>query len=468
MQRLFPFLILLLLLGAGGAAVASEQPQPAGTAVSGEARSGGAPAIFDDPEWRNAFLGSYGFLSGAEPQIAEDERLLLPEVLELLETNQTAAIELLEGKVGTGSSAALDFLLANLYFQNGKLEAAAEYYGSALEKFPDFRRAHKNLGLLLVQKGNHREALVHLSRAVELGDRDGRNYGLMGHAYLNLENHLAAEVAYRNAILQQPGTRDWKLGLARSLLGLEHYRDAIALADQLLEENPDDTTIWMLQANAYLGVDEPLAAAVNLEAVRMLGKAPTASLVLLGDIYMTAHMPELAKSAYLAAIESDEGRAQFRTAYRAADLLIRTRSWGESQEILASIDQRYAEQLSEDQQLDVLTLKARLARGQGREQDAARLLESIVQRDGTRGEALIELAAYHHGKGEQEKALLLIERAENLAGFEYEALLDHAQFLVAARDYRKAAEILRRALAIKSEPRVETYLSRVERAIPAE
>ncbi len=455
MRRLFP--LLILLLAAGGGAVASEQPQP-----------GGTPSIFDDPEWRKHFLGSYGFLSGAEPQIAEDERALLPEVLELLETNPQGAIELLESKLVPGSSAALDFLLANLYFQNGKLEAAADYYERALGKFPDFRRAHKNFGLLLVQKGEHQGALVHLSRAVELGDRDGRNYGLMGHAYLNLENHLAAEVAYRNAILQQPDTRDWKLGLARSLLALEHYRDAIALFDQLLEENPDDATAWMLQANAYLGVDQPLAAAVNLEAVRMLGKAPTSSLVLLGDIYMTAHMPELAKSAYLAAIASDQGGAQFRTAYRAADLLIRTRSWGEAQEILTSIDARYAKQLSEEDQLDVLTLQARLARGQGREQDAARLLESVVQRDGTRGEALIELAAYHHSRGEQEKALLLIERAENLEGFEYEALLDHAQFMVAARDYRKAAELLRRALAIKSEPRVAAYLSRVEQAIRPE
>ena len=46
----------------------------------------------------------------------------------------------------------------------------------------------------------------------------------MGYCYINLENYLAAEQAYRNAILQQPDTRDWKLGLARSLLAMEQYR----------------------------------------------------------------------------------------------------------------------------------------------------------------------------------------------------------------------------------------------------
>ena len=101
--------------------------------------------------------------------------------------------------------------------------------------------------------------------------------------------------------------RDWQLGLARSLLATEEYKEAVALFDSLIAEAPDDPTLWMLQANAYLGVDEPLAAAVNLEAVRMMGKAQNSSLVLLGDIYMNAGMYELAKNAYLEVIRSDQG-----------------------------------------------------------------------------------------------------------------------------------------------------------------
>jgi tetratricopeptide (TPR) repeat protein len=87
-----------------------------------------------------------------------------------------------------------------------------------------------------------------------------------------------------------------------------------------------------------------------------------------------------------------------------------------------------------------------------------------VDRDGTRGDALIELAKYHQSLGNTEKALLLVQRAENLAAFEYSALLEHAQFLVSARDYAQAAQLLRKALAMKSEPRVEGFLARVEQA----
>jgi tetratricopeptide (TPR) repeat protein len=196
----------------------------------------------------------------------------------------------------------------------------------------------------------------------------------------------------------------------------------------------------------------------------MLGKAQKGSLVLLGDIYMKSGMPELAKSAYLEVIAKDEGAAEFSTAYRAAELLIRTRSWKEAQEVLASIDRRYAKKLPEEDALNVMTLEAKVARAKGSDEQAARLLETVVKRDGTRGEALLELAAYHHKQGSPEKAIFLVERAQNLQAFEYQALLQHAQLMVSAKNYAKGAELLRRAIQIKSEPRVESFLARVEDA----
>ncbi len=444
--------LLLLALGLAGAAFA-------------QARPWGGDSIVSDPEWRSRFLGSYGFLSGAEPKVNATELEMLREVLELLKANPQAAAARLKGTTGNESSAALDFILANLEFQNGELEDAKTHYRSALKKFPDFRRAHKNLGLLLVQEGDFQGGVEHLSRALELGDRDGRNYGLMGYCYVNLENYLAAEQAYRNAVLQEPDTRDWKLGLARSLLAMERYKEAVALFDTLIEENPEDSTSWMLQANAYIGLEQPRAAAINLEAVRALGKAQTSSLVLLGDIYMNEGLFDLAKDTYLDVIRQDEKGASYATAYRAADLLIRTRAFDEAAEILASIDERYAAKLETGEELKVLTLKAKVARAKGRKKEAANLLESIVERDGTRGDALLELASYHRSHGDVEKALLLVERAQNLEAFERQALLEHAQLRVSQKEYREAAGLLRRALAIRPEPRVESFLARVEDAI---
>lgn len=421
-------------------------------------------SIVRDPEWQKHFLGSYGLLSGAEPEIKPSELETLKEVIELMKSNPRTAATVLGQRTGPNSSAALDFILANLRFQNGETTKAVESYEQALSKFPDFRRAHKNLGLLMVQLNLFDAATEHLTRAIELGERDGRAYGLLGYCYVNLEHWVAAEAAYRNAILQQPDAKDWQLGLARSLNAQQKFAEAAALFSAFLEKHPEDAAAWKLQANAFLGMDQPLAAAVNLEAVRMLGAADASTLQLLGDIYMNEGIADLAKEAYLAVIESDERGARFETAHRAAELLYRAQALRESAELLGRIRARYASSLESGDELRLMTLEAKVARARGREGEAAKLLETIVERDGTRGDALLELAKYHREKGNDQRALLLLERAQKLDAYEYDALLERAQFQVAAREYEQAAALLRQALRLKREPRIERFLARVEDA----
>ena len=59
---------------------------------------------------------------------------------------------------------------------------------------------------------------------------------------------------------------------------------------------------------------------------------------------------------------------------------------------------------------------------------------------------------------------MLVERAQNVQASEYDALVRHAQLRVASKEYAKAAALLRQALQIRSEPRIERYLARVEQA----
>lgn len=459
-RRALAVALLGLLPGAPGLA---QEPRPVEVALASPWEGA---RILEDPAWRARFLGSYGVLSGLEPRIHEGEREILREVLELMGENPESAAQRLGKEIDAQSSAALHFVLANLQFQTGQDEAAERSYQKALEAFPDFRRAHKNLALLRVQQGSCEAALEHLTRALELGDREGRTYGLLGYCYLGAEEYLAAEQAYRSAILQQPKVRDWKLGLARALIAMQKHAEASALLESLIGQDPEDTRLWLLQANAFLGLERTRAAAANLEAVRMLGQAERSTLVLLGDIYMNEGIPELAEQAYLEVIRGEEATPEtFPTALRAARLMVRTRAWKQAGEILDGIAEHYEGVASPEQELELLSLEARVATAEGRQERAAELLETIVRRDGTRGDALLDLAAHHRQQGEVERAIFLLERAQKLEGFEYQALLEHAQILVGRRDYRKAAELLRSALQVKNEPRVERYLARVEQAI---
>ena len=97
----------------------------------------------------------------------------------------------------------------------------------------------------------------------------------------------------------QPEILDWKLGLAKCLLEMERFEDSISIFDTLIQEDPENADYWILQANAYIALDQSMRAASNLEVVERLGKARFDSLSLLGDIYMNHSMPKLALNAYL-------------------------------------------------------------------------------------------------------------------------------------------------------------------------
>ncbi|ADE55283.1 tetratricopeptide repeat protein [Coraliomargarita akajimensis] len=418
---------------------------------------------WEDPTFVKEFLGEYGFLAGYEPKISEEEKDALRALIDLIKVSPKAAIEQLEPQIKASTSAAFDFILANLYFQDGNLAKAEQFYNSAIKKHPDFRRAYKNLGLVLVQKGDFQGAIPIISKAMDLGEVDGRSYGLLGYAYLTGGRYYAADAAYRQAILMQPDVKDWKIGLARCLMETERYDVAIALFDTLLKDEPDNTDYWLLQSNAYIGKGEPLTAAKNLEVVRRMGKAEISTLTLLGDIYMNNESPDLALDAYTQAAEL-AGEDDVKALIRAASILTRSSSHEQAKRMITKVRSKMGSELNEEQDLELLTMSAKIARAEGDTATAIATLTKIVERDALNGEAIIELANNYADEGKLPEAYHRYEQAAKIDAHERDALVAHAQTLVRNAEYTKALPLLQRALKIKFDGNLQDYLNRVERA----
>ena len=176
-------------------------------------------SIWDSERFQKEFLGSYGVNADIEPRVTVVEQEQMQKVLDVLseEDSMDEALKLLTKFNKEAASAIFDFTIANLYFQMDELDTAMQFYDQAIEKFPNFRRAYKNAGLIHVRNGEFKKALPYLTKTVELGGHTSLAYGLLGFAYGSTEQHLSAESAYRMAILLDPETVDWQLGLARSL-----------------------------------------------------------------------------------------------------------------------------------------------------------------------------------------------------------------------------------------------------------
>jgi tetratricopeptide (TPR) repeat protein len=447
-----------------------------------------ALALWDDPTFQKQFLGSFGVESGIEPEMDEVDRETMREVLPLLQSEDfAAAADALERALAAPDTfveederksrkrrkreeeqpvqepgAVIDFTLANIYFQLDRLDDAVRYYKSAIGKFPSFRRAHRNLGLIEVRQGRFADAVAPLSRVIQLGGADGLTYGLLGFAYVQTGNWVSAESAYRAAILLQPDVADWRIGLAQSLLKQGKSAEAASIADELIAEDPDRSEYWKLQGNAYVQMGKPLAAAQNFEILRRMGRADADTLHLLGDVYVNESLWDLAAGAYAEALRADPGQPPQRP-LRNVETLSKRGALGEAKRLLRQTHELMGGRLEPADRKKLLKLEARIAVSEGEGGDAVPILEQIVKMDPLDGDALILLGNHHASEGETDRAIFYFERAEALPQFEADARVRHAQLLVSEGRYEDAIPLLKRALDLRPRDDVQRYLEQIQR-----
>jgi tetratricopeptide (TPR) repeat protein len=447
-----PTLSVLLLLACGSSALAQGESDLA--------------AIWKDPVFQKQFVGTYGINSDVEPRVTPDEVAVLEKIRPLMGTDLPKAEQTLRKLMKPDCSAILDFTLGSLGFQQDKLAEAQASYEKAVAKFPSFRRAWRNLGLIHARNGKYDEAIRAFVRMIELGGADGYAYGLLGFAYASKSDFQAAEAAYRSALLLQPDSTEWRLGLTRCVYKQEKYQDAAALLDALLARYPEKADFWLLQAHTYLGMKQPFKAAGNLETLDQLGKSTPDSQQTLGDIYVGESLMDLALRAYSRAVELDPEQPLARP-MRAAEVLAARGGPGQARKLLARLGELHP-QMEEAERRKLLKLEARLSLADGGGGDeSAVVLEELVKLDPLDGEALLLLGQHYTRKHEPDRAILCFERAENIESCEVNARLRHAQVLVGMGRYADALPLLRRVQELKPRDDVARYLEQVERLAKA-
>ena len=418
--------------------------------------------FWSSDEFINKFMATYGVKSEVEPKINAEEKELFNELIPVIQQDPEKAISMLLDEIDTQSSAALEFTLGNLYAQANSNSKAVNQYRAAIKKFPDFQRAHMNLGVVLIQLGQHSEARVELVRTLELGGENGDIYGLIGYCHLIDENYLSAEAAYRKALLFSPDKTDWKLGLAQCQLQQYKYGECVTLFGELIQKNPDNKDYWLHQANAFLGLAESKKAAINYEIVRRMGKADAVVLNQLGDIYINDGVYETAYEAYRDAVMVG-GAKKAAPPIRSVDIMISVGEYKYATALLESIREVRQGEFDEKNQLKVLQLEARLLLAKGEEVSAVATLEKIVEKDPLDGESILILAEYYGRNEKEEEAELFYQRAEQIDEFEVRAKISHAQFHVLRNAFNKAVPLLREAQAKRPRDNVQRYLDQVEK-----
>jgi arylsulfatase A-like enzyme/Flp pilus assembly protein TadD len=106
------------------------------------------------------------------------------------------------------------------WYQKGWISVKADPDGAmvaferALEIQPGFAMAHRDLGMILLQKGRYKEAATHLEQAAELGLAHAKLYNFLGIAYSRTGRYQDAVKVYTRALNKEPDFAEAHLNLS--------------------------------------------------------------------------------------------------------------------------------------------------------------------------------------------------------------------------------------------------------------
>ena len=421
----------------------------------------------DSPEFRARFLGSFGINSAIEPRLDRADRPLYESIEPYLQKDPEKAIQRALKGIDSDSNAAFDFLVGSLYYSLENYVEAERYLQQAIEKFPDFRRAHRNLSLIYVRQLDFSKAIPHLLTVIKLGGGDGQSYSMLGYSYLNQEKYVSALSAYRMARMFLPDSADVRRGEAQCLLVTNQLDTAIALFDELIEEFPQEPDYWLLQANAYLAKQQFVEAITNLEIVHSMKPGTWETHKLLADLYIGQGMVTHALLNYESALAANPD-IPADNALDPLRQLIERSLYQEAASYLQTLNAKLQSPLSRQLEIEKEILSAKLEIQIGDAQKGLQQLEALLEVDPLNGEALLAIADYKAGKSIFPEAEYYYERALSVDKFAVDALIGLARITVKQGRFKQALQYLTKAQKLNPRDDIKQYMARIENVISME
>ena len=419
-------------------------------------------AYWKDPAFLKAFNASYRIEARIEPSVTTEQRGMLVKLQDLMaDGKREQAIKLLEDSELTKDSAALTFNLANLQLEEGQMQKAVASYERAIESFPSFRRAHRNLGLACVREQQWDRAVTHLTEAVRLGDSEGLTYGLLGYCRLAREQYASALQAYRLAKLSEPNVAEWSAGIAQCLQQMGQHEEAIALLDEVIRQRPLEASYALLKANVHLQLDQLDAATKSLELSHRLGVLGADATLQLAQLHLRGGRLVEAKQVMDSAFANADALPGETAIVRLLQVAVIEQQWLLAKALLERVPNQKSGRALQ-------LAKARYLISSEEDVEAgAKLLRDLTKEDPTDGEALLALAKHLMDSGQPAASELIYERAAADPGHAFAAYAGLTRLHASQSRYRKALEAVNRALSMKRDEALEDYRKALQRTLEA-
>ena len=136
--------------------------------------------------------------------------------------------------------------------ERGEADQAIVHYQRAVALRPDHAKAHYNLGRLLIEQGRLDDAMAHCERAVAINPADAEAQNNLGVALFGIGRADEAIVHYQKALEIRPDYAKASCNLANALIAKGDFDRAIAHYTACLAAMPDQEEVQYNLATALL------------------------------------------------------------------------------------------------------------------------------------------------------------------------------------------------------------------------
>ena len=168
----------------------------------------------------------------------------------------------------------------------GRLGAAAEEFGKAIEARPDDVEAHYNLGVALARQGKFDSAMAEDRKALQMDPGFEKAHNALGDGLLRAGRTADAIAQFQAALEIRPDSTEAQINLGNALLRTGRIPEATARYRRALEIEPGNAEAHANLGTALLGAGQTSDAAAQFEQALAINPGLPTALIGLGNIRM--------------------------------------------------------------------------------------------------------------------------------------------------------------------------------------
>lgn len=201
--------------------------------------------------------------------------------------------------------------LGLVVLENGEAKDAIEPLRRAVDLLPDSAQAKFLLGTALEKAGQNEPAATSYRAAIQKDAKEPEYHLSLGRLLLNTLNPGEAQKSFEAALRIRPDAAYARLGLAQALLAQKKWEPAATELERYLLFVPDDMASRLQRAHALLELSAADAALAELDKVETAGKPSRDTQKLRVQAYLQLHRLDAAVLLLEEILAAEPGNIEF-------------------------------------------------------------------------------------------------------------------------------------------------------------